>query len=847
ADLDSDPDVDAVSDADSAPDSDADPDTVSDADAEAGAESGSEVEAGSEVSDGDTSPPAFGGVVSAEALGMSEARLLWAAAADDVSPVDAIVYEVCVSVVRVGRGGCQPWVIGDETGPGFVEHVVTGLLPNTRYFFVVRARDEAGNVDLNLVEASALTPGDQAAKAVTVGGGHACALLAGGTVRCWGGNDFGQLGDGTNASRDVAAPVVGLELVKVISAGAHHTCAAIADGTVRCWGRNDRGQLGDGTTEDSALPMVVSGLGFVKALSAGDSHTCAILGDGTMRCWGANDRGQLGDGTFEDSLMPVEVSGAAFVKDLACGNEHTCAVAADGLVACWGRGDSGQLGHGDSEDKNSWTEVEALQLVTNVAAGSAHSCARIGDGTVACWGANDEGQLGSGALGSVPLPVLAPGVEHVSQIDAGGAHTCGRIGDGTVRCWGGGSSEPTAVVGLSLAAAVESGSSTSCARTGHGRVECWSLDTDGDSDQAAHEIEGLVGTAGVIDITSGASFYCALISDGTLRCWGRNHWHLLGGPPPPSGKYPLFDTIPVAIADISSAISVVGTYGTAVAVEADGGLRSFGSNVAGSLGGGPGALPSGPPYTPIHVLGVDFGVFVGEGASAAAGPCVGRSDGTLFCWGSTIVPFVDTGMSGVPLVIGVASYVIGATGTRYFLSADGLLRRWTTPTGEPTLQAGIDRVLALELTGVTMSIRGDGGVWMWDASLFNPTPEYWILSPTALTGFADVARLSGAGWWLIAGVRANGRIQTWGRVGNGHQLGTSDPAASTWFGATDPDKFAHILEVELIDSATAVAVMTSGGCAVIADGRVRCWGQPFTDTGYDKVGTYVPWEIPYLP
>ncbi|MCB9787950.1 MAG: hypothetical protein H6744_14795 [Deltaproteobacteria bacterium] len=364
--------------------------------------------------------------------------LTWDAAWDEVSPADAIVYELCVSETRVEKGGCQPFIADDESAAGALEHVVGGLEANTRYFFVVRARDEAGNVDDNLVEATALTPGNHAVKAVTVGGGHACALMARGTVRCWGANDFGQLGDGSTESREVAAPVAGLELVKLIAAGTEHTCAAIADGTVRCWGSNDRGQLGDGTTEDSALPVVVTGLEFVKALAAGDGHTCAIFGDGTMRCWGANDRGQLGDGTFEDSLVPAEVSGATYVKDVACGAEHTCAVEANGIVACWGRGDSGQLGLGDFEDRGVWTPVASPQFVTRVAAGDAHTCVRIGDGTAMCWGANDEGQLGvEGAMDTEALPLVVTDIERVSDVHAGGSHTCVRDGVGTARCWGG--------------------------------------------------------------------------------------------------------------------------------------------------------------------------------------------------------------------------------------------------------------------------------------------------------------------------------------------------------------------------------------------------------------------------
>jgi alpha-tubulin suppressor-like RCC1 family protein len=126
---------------------------------------------------------------------------------------------------------------------------------------------------------------------------HACALLDDGTVRCWGTNDEGELGDGTDVSRATPEPVVGLQRVVQISVGRGTSCARIADGTARCWGHDHYGQLGDGLTKDESLPTPVAGLTRCKQIAIAYGHACALIDDGTMQCWGSNASGELGDGT----------------------------------------------------------------------------------------------------------------------------------------------------------------------------------------------------------------------------------------------------------------------------------------------------------------------------------------------------------------------------------------------------------------------------------------------------------------------------------------------------------------------------------------------------------------------
>ncbi len=247
---------------------------------------------------------------------------------------------------------------------------------------------------------------------ISAGNEHTCAVLQNGTARCWGRNQYGQLGIGT-ASYDLVlspAAVSGLSTVEGISTGGFHACALLGNGTVRCWGYNNGGQLGNGTmsTEPTPSPVAVSGLTNAATISAGWHHTCAVLWDGTARCWGINTYGRLGDGSTTHRSTPAQVSGLTNAASIAAGLLHTCAVLGDGTVRCWGYNNWGQLGNGTTSTGSNTAPVivTGLTNAASITAGGYHSCSVLGTGTARTWGRNEVGQLGDGSTNSSSVPVM---------------------------------------------------------------------------------------------------------------------------------------------------------------------------------------------------------------------------------------------------------------------------------------------------------------------------------------------------------------------------------------------------------------------------------------------------------
>ena len=699
---------------------------------------------------------------------------------------------------------------------------------------------------------------------LAAGGYHTCVRTNGGGVKCWGANDYGQLGDNTNTSRNLPVDVLGLSSgVTAVAAGTNHTCALLSSGGVKCWGKNEFGQLGDGTTQNRRLPAIVQGLSSgIIALAAGDHHTCAQRADG-VQCWGRNDHGQLGDTTQMQRSTPVAVSGlASGVTTVAAGGNHTCAIV-NGAVLCWGRNVTGQIGDGTNLDQAQPTAVSGLSSgASALTAGSEHTCAVV-NGGARCWGANYDGQLGDDGDSESNTPVnvfnLSSGV---TAMTAGEKHTCAWLSSGGVKCWGrnaygqvGDSSinyvtMPVDVVGLASGVVeVAAGNRHTCARMGSGEIKCWGL---GDGGQLGDGVSHLYSTpvavtglsTGVSALGLGGVHSCALVN-GAAQCWGANDYLQLGNDI--FGASPL----PVAVALTGDTLTdlTAGDDHTCVRTS-NGGIKCWGGNYWGQLGLG------NSDYTNqiVDVIGLTTGVITfttGYNHTCAV------VTGQVKCWGYNGYGELGTGdttNSATPVdVVGLQTdEVVALAGGGYHtcaLTNSGGVKCWGL-NREGELGAGfstISETTPINVSGLVSNVVGlAAGVYHTCALLTNGGVKCWGVNdygqlgdnttsgrhaPVNVTGLSSGVKALVAGHFYSCALLNSGEIKCWGENWAG-QLGDG----------TYSNRRAPTNVTGLAGSAHSIAAGSAHTCAVLSQGGVRCWG----NGAYGQLGNgHLAWR--YTP
>lgn len=685
---------------------------------------------------------------------------------------------------------------------------------------------------------------------VAAGFWHTCALNRSGGVLCWGRNDSGQLGDGSTTDRPLPVRVTGLDQgVIAIAAGESHTCAAKDDGSVLCWGSNALAQLGNGTQGFTPVtaPVVVSGLGNVRALalgtshscalrtddalwcwgssgfgqislsggqrttplliatgvsaaSAGDAHTCLLLPSGAVRCMGYTLFGQLGRGDdppfIGDPTLADVIGLASGASGIGLGGNHSCATLLAGGVRCWGNNEQRQIGNGSSALRfglpQTVSGIDAVQQ--QVVAGSDFSCALDAGGGVACWGSNVFGQAGTGAeTQSYPVPTSVQGLPAaVRQLSAGEGHVCAVTVDDALLCWGDNTygqtgdgsvdplvrASPVEVAGLNDAVQISAGAVHTCATTAGGAVRCWGSNTsgqlgDGSTTRRLGPVDVFGLGSGMRLVAAGEAHSCALAVSGELSCWGDNRSFQLA-----TGSSALRETRPVSMAGLFASSGTTGGFSAPLLALSAGNRHSCALTSQNRVGCW-GAVPLGRADRPV-VLADLFSNIVAVGAGNDHN-CALTNAGVVRCWGSDNVGQLVNGFTNSPF----ASVAV----------------------------QGIDEPARL------LAVRDDHSC----AATTSHRVVCWgnnALGTGGVTGPVTIGGLSGPLSELAAGLLHNcalsaaGGVRCWGNNEFG-QLGNGGGAAP--IGTAVPVD-------GLSSGVTAISAGEFHTCALLATGRVRCWG-----------------------
>lgn len=269
-------------------------------------------------------------------------------------------------------------------------------------------------------------------KRLSLGGSHSCAIVNE-VVRCWGNNDRGQIGDGTQINRTTPATAVySSTTLANITAGYDYTCAHRFDNNrLFCWGNNADSQFGPSLSATNFLVPTDTTISMAN-LSAGEGSTyrrlCGSGDDGAATCYGTFPFGDLSPSSYKAVSSPA----TPLLPESSYGGDGFSCFLRTGRVYCLGDNSAGQLGDNQSSGASSYFLTIPTGLensVTSLSVNGKSACAIRSRVSLYCWG-EINGQ-------TVPteVPYTIPDVLSLESVAVGNNFFC-VVNSGRVYCQG---------------------------------------------------------------------------------------------------------------------------------------------------------------------------------------------------------------------------------------------------------------------------------------------------------------------------------------------------------------------------------------------------------------------------
>jgi alpha-tubulin suppressor-like RCC1 family protein len=637
----------------------------------------------------------------------------------------------------------------------------------------------------------------------------------------WGGNDFGQIGDGTNTDRLVPTPISGFAFGIDAVSGGYGNTLILRNGGLFGMGANGFGQLGDGTNANRSTPVAVSGLSFgVTAISGGGAHSLAIR-NGAAFAWGNNDAGQLGRGFFSNGLINPEVvtnlsSGVTAVS--AGANGHSVAIQ-NGAALAWGYNQFGQVGDGSTLNRTTPTAVSGMSFgVTAISAGLRHNLA-IQNGVAVAWGWNHVGQLGDGSTIDRTTPVAVGGglSSAVTAISAGGYHSLA-VKDGAAYSWGW----------------------NHVGQLGQGDTVSRSTPT---------AIPGL--GSGVMQVAAGEYHSFALTTDHKLYAWGYNASGQLGDGTTVTRLAPV--EVPAPIGFYWNSVSAGNNHTTASLMGNAAGVYLTGNNLNGQIGDGTLIQKNSPVAAPAMNAGIN--AFATGGYHSLA-----VRNGAVFAWGfngdGQVGDGTTTQRTAPVAVSGLASEVTAVSaGLRHSLAIrNGAALAWgSNQFGQVGNNSLTNSNVPVAVAGLTSGVTAVSAGYEHSLAVRNGAVIAWGNNANGRLGDGTTTRQN-------TPVAVNGLVSAVTDISAGgyHSLAVRFGEAFAW-GDNDFGQLGNGNTITIVPSTPrAVSGLSSGVTAVssgghhslaIKDGVAFAWGRNFSGQVGDgtTANRSTPVQVPGLP